>query len=126
VEVYSDTKTASAALGDKFIEAYKQEAAAKGSLTIAIPSGSVVSALGKLAGTKEVDWTKVHVFFCNGAAKKRKKCICGRRARDAAADPRPRHERPFPLRWLTASPTPPLCVGARRARRGEDVQGRSG
>ena len=39
--------------------------AAKGSLTIAIPSGSVVQAIGTLAGNPTIDFSKVFVFFCN-------------------------------------------------------------
>jgi len=36
----------------------------KGSFSLAVPGGSVVSALGGFAGD-EIDFSKVHVFFCN-------------------------------------------------------------
>lgn len=65
VEVYDSKETASKAICSIFKQAYDEEIKAKGSITIAIPSGSVVVALGSLAGSPDIDFSKVHVFFCN-------------------------------------------------------------
>lgn len=46
-------------------EVAKVSIAEKGSFSLAIPGGSVVTALGNFAGTDAFDFSKMHVFFCN-------------------------------------------------------------
>jgi 6-phosphogluconolactonase/glucosamine-6-phosphate isomerase/deaminase len=64
-QVFDDADAIAAALCDavEFEAQYAIEA--KGAFSLAIPSGSVVKALGGLAGREGVDFSKVHVFFTN-------------------------------------------------------------
>ena len=59
VEIYASPADVSKAVCGHFIEAYKAEVKAKGSLVIAIPSGSVVTAIGTLKGNPDIDFSKV-------------------------------------------------------------------
>ncbi len=59
VEVYAGPIEVGKAICQKFKAAYEAEVKAKGSLVIAIPSGSVVTAIGSLKGSKDIDFSKV-------------------------------------------------------------------
>lgn len=65
VDVFKTPMDVQAGIGNAFCVAAAISIATKGSFSVAIPSGSVVKALGQLAGTGRVDFSKVHVFFTN-------------------------------------------------------------
>eukprot|EP00928_Gymnodinium_smaydae_P079418 TRINITY_DN63355_c0_g1_i1.p1 TRINITY_DN63355_c0_g1~~TRINITY_DN63355_c0_g1_i1.p1 ORF type:complete len:275 (+),score=76.09 TRINITY_DN63355_c0_g1_i1:68-826(+) len=62
VTVFDDEAAMSARLVEDVTAAAKEAIASKGSFSLCIPAGSVVSAL-KALSPDAVDWTKVHVFF---------------------------------------------------------------
>jgi len=64
VKVMSNDKDISKAVCDEVILTAKAAIAAKGSFSIAVPGGSIVAGL-KDMDKSAVDWSKVHVFFCN-------------------------------------------------------------
>jgi len=65
VDVFKVEKDISEGIASMFVVAACINIAQKGSFSVAIPSGSVVKALGSLAGSGKVDFSKVHVFFTN-------------------------------------------------------------
>jgi len=79
--VFSDDKAISAAVAEAVAKIGASCIADKGAFSIAIPGGSVVKALSKLEPTA-MDFTKVHVFFCNERIGEYK-CYKGATADDA-------------------------------------------
>lgn len=65
VDVFKTPMDVQAGICNAFCVAAAINIATKGSFSVAIPSGSVVKALGSLAGSGRVDFSKVHVFFTN-------------------------------------------------------------
>mmetsp|Transcript_38952 Transcript_38952/g.74598 ORF Transcript_38952/g.74598 Transcript_38952/m.74598 type:complete len:345 (+) Transcript_38952:169-1203(+) len=64
VEVSHDEAEVASVLCDTVADKAEKSIAKHGAFTLAIPGGSVAKALGGLVD-KDIDWSKVHVFFVN-------------------------------------------------------------
>ena len=65
VEAFDDAAALATALCLEVQENAKACIEERGAFTFAVPGGSVAKSLKGLADMKDVDWTKVHVFFVN-------------------------------------------------------------
>ena len=65
VEAFDDSDALATALCMETVENAKACIEERGAFTFAVPGGSVAKSLKGLADAKDVDWSKVHLFFVN-------------------------------------------------------------